>query len=233
MDPVQFVHNVCTNVVEKDIDVLVAAGDIVVPAAQSRTKIHDIFSHLSKAARHVLYVYGNHEYYGGSKEWVEAQIQEVLAEFPNIHTLDNSELEIEGRHFVGGSMWYPVGDGLNQIYEKLLNDCRQIMKFNWAERENAIFRNFAGTHIRPETIVVTHHMPSFVCVPNEYKGSNTNRFFVSDMADIITQREPKMWFYGHTHKPKKDMLANTLVLCNPYGYPGENKGGYAHVVFEI
>lgn len=233
-DPVERTQRILSVTCEPNLDFLLVAGDIVVPGAQGRHVCAGVFRVISQFARHILYVTGNHEYYNGSKEWTENELKEsVFDVFPNVHWLDNSEITLDNRHFVGGTMWYPVGDGLNQIYEKMLNDSRLIRGFNWPERENAIFTNFARTAIKPETVVITHHMPSRLLVPGEYKTSQTNRFFVSDMTELIMAKQPKLWVCGHTHSPRQNFIDKTEIICNPYGYPGENKGAYRRVVWDV
>ena len=56
-----------------------------------------------------------------------------------------------------------------------------------------------------------------------YFGSPLNRFFVCEMDDVIEKTKPKYFFHGHTHSKIDYQLFNTKVICNPHGYPDENK----------
>jgi hypothetical protein len=40
-------------------------------------------------------------------------------------------------------------------------------------------------------------------------------------------------FYGHTHTPSKDVIGGVPLLCNPIGYPGENKELNFEAMFEL
>ena len=221
--------------IEKNLDFLVVAGDLVVPGYQGSMLVDKIFNAIAEMARHVLYIPGNHEYYHGSKEWTEQKLREGMARYDNIHFLDNQELTIDGVHFIGGVMWYPVGDGLNQIYAKQMSDKHEIANFTWAERENAIFTSVVNSCATPNSVVITHHMPHPMTTPREFRGSNLNRFFVSDMSFTMKTRRPKLWLFGHTHTEYDGIYESTRMVCNPYGYPSERAGHgpYKAVVFDV
>ncbi|VVB51242.1 3',5'-cyclic adenosine monophosphate phosphodiesterase CpdA [uncultured archaeon] len=223
--------------IEKGLDFLVVAGDLVVFAEQGEVIIKAIFGAISEMARHVIYVTGNHEYYGSTKEWAEEQLREVLSLYPNIHWLDNSEITLDGVHFVGGSMWYPDVDGLNYVkmYMRMMNDFYAIKLFDWAERENTRFNAFVNGYAGQDTIVVTHHLPHPRCTPLEFVHSALNRYFVSDQSWTLATRKPKLWLFGHTHREYDGQLSETRLVCNPFGYPGErnSKNPYKAVVFDV
>jgi predicted MPP superfamily phosphohydrolase len=220
--------------IEKNLDFLVVAGDLVIPGYQGSTLTTSIFGVLSEMARYVIYVTGNHEYYNGSKEWTEDKLKSAMEDFRNIHWLNNEELTLDGVHFVGGSMWYPVGDGLNALYAKMVSDSSQIANFNWAERENRIFNLIVDSKATPDTIVVTHHMPHSMTTPPEFKNSLINRFFVSNQQHTMMTRRPKLWLFGHTHTEFDGMYEATRLVCNPYGYPSERAGRpYKAAVFDV
>jgi predicted phosphodiesterase len=216
--------------IEKDLDFLVVAGDLVVPGYQGSQLIGKIFETLSEMARHIIYVTGNHEYYHGSKGWTEQKLTEGMARCSNIHWLNNEEITLDGVHFVGGSMWYPTGDGLNEIYSREMSDTFQIQGFDWAERENLIFNTVVNSLARPDTVVITHHLPHPLCTPAIFKNSHLNRYFVSDQTHTIMTRKPKLWLFGHTHAECDIVIGDTRCLCNPYGYPSERAGRPYHPV---
>jgi Icc-related predicted phosphoesterase len=39
----------------------------------------------------------------------------------------------------------------------------------------------------------------------------------------IEKYRPELWIHGHTHVPCEYELFDTQVVCNPGGYPGENR----------
>ena len=222
---------------EPDLDFLLLPGDIVVPCSKpfpkSKTTIRDIFEFLGSKARHVLYVTGNHEYYHGDKETVEALIEAALPS--NFHWLRDTSVTIDGQHFFGGTMWFPYSSR-NLMYEDGLSDFLVIKGFKkWVYASNSYFVEAAKNHIKRDTVVLTHHVPSYTAVAPVFQGDALNRFFVCNMDPVIGIAQPALWVYGHTHLPGDMMLGETRVVANPYGYPSERKnlGPYPPVVFEI
>lgn len=215
-----------------DLDFLLLPGDVVVPAHQSKAEMQIIFGFLASQARHVLLTFGNHEYYS-SKKGIEAEerIREALPS--NFHLLDNSAITIDGAEFYGGAMWFP-DDPLNQIYERQLNDFNLIGDIRkWVYQKNTEFRENGYKLIRPETVVLSHHLPSPMSTHPMYVGSTLNRFFVSDETDLILEKKPRLWVHGHTHTPCDYMLGGTRVVCNPYGYSTERYKEYPVCEFEV
>lgn len=88
----------------------------------------------------------------------------------------------------------------------------------WIEQE---FRYHPGSAVK--TVVVTHHGPSFYCVHPRYRGSSMNGAFYAEISDVIMREKPIFWLYGHSHLPYECKIGNTMLYCNPWGYPDESK----------
>ena len=222
--------------IESNLDFLVVAGDTVAVNRQHEQDILSSFHRFSKYARHVLWIPGNHEYYGSyNSSDTNKQLAAYIVRYPNIHWLQNNELILDGSHFYGGAMWFPNVDGLNQLYERELSDFSQIKDLlQWVYHENIAFRYHANKLVTEKTIVISHHLPSRQSVPTEFRGLQSNRFFVSDEERFIAERQPRLWFHGHTHKACDYQLGNTRVVCNPHGYPSERGPvPYPKIVLEI
>ena len=229
--PVEFCQNL---EIAPDLDFLVIAGDLFVPRRQHLQHLAGILDHFAKKARWVLYVEGNHEFYGSNREYIEKFLGDYLP--GNYIWLRNNGIELEGKHFFGGAMWFGNEDGRNGLYRDQMNDWSQIKGFSgWVYEENAKFRLAAMEQVRPETIVITHYLPHSNSTPRMYKDSDLNRFFVSDMTPIIHSRRPRLWLHGHTHMPCDYQLEDTRVLCHPHGYPHERKwmGKYVGPLLEV
>ena len=218
---------------EPDLDFLLLPGDIVVLNAQSVTTVRSVFQFLASKARHVLYTTGNHEYYHSQRhEQVESTMKALFP--PNFHWLDNENIELDGVVFYGGCLWFP-NDPLNPFYRDQINDFGLIKDLtSWVYQSNSRFR--ADYSLPYATVVLSHHLPSPQSTPEMYRGSEINRFFVSDERDLILTRKPRYWVHGHTHTPCRYPFGDsTEVVCNPYGYPHERKffREYAPVILEL
>jgi Icc-related predicted phosphoesterase len=230
-----------------DLDFLLLPGDIVVMSVMAPDLCREVFEYIGSKARHVLYTTGNHEYYGWTKR-MEDKI--VVTSFPGAATdmlinsvmpsnfvrLNNTDVTLDGVHFYGGSMWFP-DHPFNQLHEHEIADFLLIPDIRkWVYQSNTEFREQAAALVRPETIVVTHHLPSSKSTPKIYSESTINRFFVSDEYKFIEAVQPRLWVHGHTHHSCDYTLGDTRVVCNPHGYPRERKEmkkKYTPVVLEV
>jgi Icc-related predicted phosphoesterase len=216
------------------LDFLVIAGDLVVPARQDINQVTGILHYFSTKATHVIYVEGNHEYYGNSRARLLFDLKSYMPR--NYTWLHNEEVTLEGVHFYGGAMWFPNADGMDGLFRDELNDWSQIKDLGgWVYEDNREFTWNAGKFVRPETIIISHHLPHANSTPKEYKDSTCNRFFVSDQTPLITAKQPRLWLHGHTHGPSDYSLGATHVICNPYAYPAERKwmGRYKPTFLEV
>jgi Icc-related predicted phosphoesterase len=86
-------------------------------------------------------------------------------------------------------------------------------------------------------IWVIHHLPSYQSVHEEYRNSDGNDFFATELSPKILDmvKPPKLIVHGHTHKQCDYMIGNTRVVCNPRGYPNENDWyqNYKPLIVEI
>ncbi len=75
-------------------------------------------------------------------------------------------------------------------------------------------------------VVITHHVPTFMNYPGQYKNSNINSAFATELFDIIEESNADAWIYGHHHSNVPEFaIGNTRMLTNQLGYVriGENK----------
>jgi predicted phosphodiesterase len=213
-----------------DVDVLVLAGDIAVAEG-----IESALTLFSERYAQVLYVHGNHEFYGSSRKDVLAHTQEACARLGNVSFLDCKVAEIHGRRFVGAPMWFRESEDTARLRHHL-TDYRVIRDYeSWVYREHEHAREFLEHEVHAGDVVITHHLPSHACVLPEYQGHPLNCFFVSDMEPLIHEKKPALWMHGHTHGSVDTRVGSTRIVCNPFGYAGreENTGFVEQWVVEL
>lgn len=181
---------------EVDADVVVLAGDI-----------HTGLKGIAWTRKHfrltpVIYVPGNHEYYGEDLlEHLEAL--RALAREHGVDVLDGDELVLNGVRFLGATCWtdYALyGDGPAVIRAMFgaaqgMED-HQVIRFGarplhpsdllaihrarvaWLERRLAC--DFQGP-----TVVVSHHAPSPRSVARQFDGSLLTPSFASDLTRLM------------------------------------------------
>ena len=83
-----------------DADVIVLAGDL---APYTEGLIEQLAEHWSSTP-HILYVLGNHEFYGTEIEETRSRLAKECAQ-AGIHLLDPGMVQIEGIRFIGATLW--------------------------------------------------------------------------------------------------------------------------------
>ena len=70
-----------------------------------------------------------------------------------------------------------------------------------------------------KTVVVTHHVPTFLNYPEQYKQSSINQAFGVELSDLIEASNVNAWIYGHHHANiPRFKIGNTEMLTNQLGY---------------
>lgn len=212
-------------------DVIILAGDI----HTGKNGIRWILQTFPD--RPVIYVLGNHEFYGQKTPKLIGEIKE-LAQGSNVHVLQNDRVEIDGVVFLGATLWTDFklnGDViLSEVsaltnmmdyrrirvtpsYRKLRpNDTRQSheQSLRWLDGQ---IKDSAGKKI----VVVTHHAPSPRSISERYRNDTLNPAFASDLEHFITESNVALWIHGHIHHRSDYPVGSTRIIANPRGYPGE------------
>lgn len=204
---------------QTDADVLVLAGDII----NLDGRLTKYLLEFCQRYPHVVYVPGNHEYWGQTIEESEAQLRK-LSRIPNLHILSHItgyEVTIEGQRFVGDTLWVPDTPDARM---RTTNDPQFIPGvIPWLFDRHEQFKHWlvSSQGLKPTDVLVTHYMPSYACVSPRFRGFTLNAWFVGDIEPIIFNIQPKLVLFGHTHDPFDQQLGDVRFVCNPGGYPAE------------
>lgn len=215
-------HSFVRSLDNENVDVLILAGDICV-----YNNMIDAMTMLCQqfANSDVIWVHGNHEFYGSNRQAIVARTQQALTQNKNLHWLDCGSITIKGQRFVGAPMWFR-NDVANARYEPLMNDFHVIEGFrSWVYDENLRALNLFYGSVDENDIVITHHLPSPRSIAPRFRSGGLNCFFMCDVDNFIRQRGPKLWIHGHTHdsldyhiQHNGNTVNTTRVICNPRGY---------------
>ena len=203
-------------------EVCILAGDIGNPHQPS----YDVFmEYISAHFKKTFVIPGNHEYYFHPMDKTQALMASYFEKFDNISLLNNSCEVYEDYCFIGTTLWSQV---TNPTYR--INDVYNIPGLDYLQynRMNRLCVDFLEDALdkHEKNIVITHHMPSSSLLDVKYLSSAVrpyNQWFCCDLDDLIAQKNIKAWFYGHTHTPAITRIRGIPFLCNPIGYPGENR----------
>lgn len=210
---------------------LLLPGDIGNPLHQSYTTF---LQELSPLYEKIFITTGNHEYHRMRFQTmfeVDNHCREICRNMPqnNVIFLQNDNYFItDNLAIFGATFWTHIPDSKHDIINNSINDyinipdftptlCSTLHNQSISKLSNLIY-NHSSDNVK--WIVMSHHLPSFSLIEEEYKKYNhtTNHAFASEI-DIAQHHRIIAWVYGHTHTPKQ----HNKFYCNPIGYPGENK----------
>jgi len=216
-------------------DVLVLAGDI----GNGKLKHYQLFlEEMSRKFTKVFVVAGNHEYYGNGIDDTDQHIKSVCENMENVSFLCSSWEDYGGFRWIGTTLWSNVSNTAKCFTNDVLRIKNlPIEKYNEFHKEAV---NFLSSTITDEKqcIVITHYLPSMELIHEKYRNEKENvynQWFASSLDDLIQKNIDNlpMWIYGHTHDFSHIKLFNTEMVCNPYGYKGENKNPNLNYVVEL
>lgn len=215
-------------------DVLVVAGDTCQGDFLMEDKANVFLENLAAKYNHMIFVPGNHDYYGLSLTYDQETIAEVYESF-GFDVLDNHEITVHKHSFAGATLWFP-GDPMNKLHEKKINDFNMIKDFG-AQVYRLNTNNVQYLKDSKAEVFVTHYLPFAKSIAPQFACDELNRFFLCDMSNKI-EKFPKLWLHGHTHIPCDYKLwpnegGMCRVLCNPRGYPQENRDWYNYMPIEL
>jgi len=212
----------------KYADVLILAGDIFTNDGVS------FIRQAKEHAEHVLFVPGNHEFYG----YEYHSRLEYLKTLP-CHVLHNKVVEINGVSFAGTTLWTDFNRDdwfAKTAARRNINDFYNI---KWHNRnfhpDDTVQLNEKAVSFlynNPTDVVITHHVPDTFFVNEKWRLNLLNPAFANTNIKL-DKINPKYWFYGHTHDSSWKVLSNTTFICNPKGYYNEDIGFIPDLMVDI
>ena len=205
-------------------DLLVLAGDIA-----NGTEAIELFRDWPVP---VLYLAGNHEFYGHSIEQVRTDLRKAAAG-TSITFMDNDIVDFGGVRFLGTTLWTDYRLELNRTQRQLMenaelriNDHFRIRcndgKFTTTKAlaEHELARAWLTQELdKPyegKTVVISHHGPHPLSVHPRYIGQALNAAFVSNLSELLPKAD--LWIHGHVHDSFDYRVAGCRVVANPCGY---------------
>ena len=238
-------------------DVAIVAGDVA--DGLTKRSIPWLAACVVPYVRLVVYVPGNHDFYG--VRWQsELERGRVAAAAAGIHLLAVGEtLAIEGVRIVGATLWTDYGIlGEAWRYPSMataggriggMRDHRQI-RVRTPVGETAAFSPSAAAAAHVEqlgrieralaepwggpTVVVTHHAPHPRSIGREGPLLSIDAAYASDLTRVLEGPDaPDLWVHGHVHRSSDYAVGRTRILANPRGRRGENPAFNPALVLEI
>lgn len=212
-------------------DILLLAGDIGYLEDEMYER-HPFWDWCADNFARTIIVPGNHELYKGvdinklTDDW-ELDIRS------NVKAVYNKVVRVENIDIVATTLWAKIHPAEAFYTEQCVSDFHRIRsgeglltwdRFN-DEHERCV--DFIRRSIMQSTaskrVVLTHHVPSFELMAEEFKGSMLNGAFTCELSLLMESLPIDYWIYGHSHRNIEATIGNTHILSNQLGYVFHNE----------
>lgn len=189
----------------------------------------------------VLYVLGNHEFYGQPSVGSTIRACRRAARGSKVSVLHRDRMEYGGMRFLGCTLWtdYRLGafDEAGRRLamrraEREMSDTKMIVDrpgapfvADAAAQRHATDLAWLRAELRQarsdgvSTVVVTHHAPTPRLIGARHAGKAINGGYATDLEAMCDgAKAPALWCAGHTHAAGTHRIWRTLVVSNPCGY---------------
>jgi hypothetical protein len=220
---------------------LLLAGDVC-PAAEPGYA--DVLAEVAEPFEAVLYIPGNHEYYGfdGSIAQADAFMERTCySRMRNVIFMNRRRVDIAGFAYIGATLWTNCPADAS-----MLNDFSHIdggdftpAKMNAMHRDHRDWIKNAVKQAKRDgmmgAVVISHHAPDKMLATYggglgmagaRSRGAMLPYYYASDMAEVARDPFIQVWAHGHSHEsyrmqPRRN---GTIYASNALGYPGERTG---------
>ena len=223
-------------------DILVLAGDVCPIKSKRWIALLDA---TGDAFKHILWVPGNHEYYGsdlilsGRVHYNRVSRWNAAVGYEKLIYLNQKTIEIDNVKFIGCTLWTDF-DRENPIAmltsNKIMNDYNRIKMhrrklkpvettYIHRDQKNWLFKE---SKAKGTNVVISHHAPTFQSIHPHWRTSKDhllNCAYASDLSNEILSANIALWVHGHMHDSVEYQVGDTLVYANPKGndYPSRNE----------
>ncbi|WP_219064451.1 metallophosphoesterase [Pseudomonas sp. UMAB-08] len=221
-----------------DADLVILAGDI-------GTKVKGLKWANDTFRCPVIYIFGNHEFYGGHIDRTLQKMRDAAA--PHVHILENQVFVWQQIRFLGTTAWTDFSTTGNMVAASTLaRDCmndfrviradasyRRLRPDDVSSRNKAAYEWLSQELEKPfdgKTVVITHHAPT-PSVAGDKTDGHLNAAYSNHWPNLIEKVD--MWVFGHTHRAVDIELTGCRLISNPRGYPGEETGFQAGFEVQI
>lgn len=230
------------NPLKPEGEILLLAGDIVPSVLMHEHS--DFFDYLSDHFSLTFWLYGNHEYYHSDIKGTSGKVVHKIRE--NIFMINNTSIQTGNVRLIFSTLWtriappnqYEIQHRLSDFHvvwngERLLN----VEDYNLFHKQSVSYLEEEFSRIESgKFIVITHHVPTYLNYPEEFRNDIINEAFAVELHDLIKTVQPDYWIFGHHHTNIPDFkIGSTSLITNQLGYVmyNEQKGFDQGKIIEI
>ena len=220
-------------------DILLVAGDsayLDLPESGRDTySQYNFWNWASKHYRQVIVCLGNHDFYGyyDLATMPDGYCKQIRK---NIHAYYNAVVHIDDVDIIVSTLWSFIEPYNAYLTEKSVSDFYRIKynghrltadDFNKEHQRCLAFIKQAVAKSNARTkIVLSHHVPTRLCMSKEFMGSAFNGAFTVELGDYIVDSGIDYWIYGHSHRNVDAEIGKTKIRANQLGYVHQDEQTY-------
>lgn len=214
-------------------DILLLAGDVVPFSEMDKHK--DFFDFVADNFEYTYWVPGNHEYYHSDIMERSGQVREKIRN--NVFLVNNVVVQQGGVDLIFSTLWSRIDPTYEWQIQRAMSDFHVIQHngnrftipdFNVLHNEALAFIEGAVSASGvADKVVVTHHIPTFMHYPPQFKGDMLSQAFAAELSGFIEGSGIHSWIFGHHHYNTPEFkIGGTCMLTNQLGYVkhGEHTG---------
>lgn len=190
----------------------------------------------------ILYVPGNHEFYGQSAPEHRTDLSQ-LAEELGIYLLSDAAVEIGGVRFLGATLWtdfdlHGTAPEAQEAAASAMADYRRIRihdqrreirphdTVGWYRRSRRWLEAELAKGFDGPTVVITHHAPSARSLASSFAEHPLAAAYASQLDELVARSGAALWVHGHTHVCVEYEIGGTRVVANQRGYVDDPVRGF-------
>ena len=210
------------NPLQPDGDILLLAGDIV--PFKVMHKHADFFDYVADHFETTYWLPGNHEYYHSNIADRSGRLYEKIRE--NVFLVNNLSIEHADVKLIFSTLWSKISPANQWPIQQSMSDF-QVIHYNGHPFTPFHFNQFHEESLQflkkelnlGKSMVITHHVPTLMHYPEQYKGDLLNEAFAVELHDFIEPSGIEYWLFGHHHQNIADFkIGSTRLITNQLGY---------------